>query len=316
MRGIVQLPLESGMQELGWYVGKAPVAGTSLVSTVTAIQTDRDADFVAKRLWLVQWPTFGPIDISLKLPAQSSVKFSDGGTKRALSLVPGGARSLALDCDVNRATGAWLGLPNPFLIRANNNLFAEIINPGAAGTPWVGDVYMVIEGYKIYPSTPDPIPRTVQTYALPFSLDGNAIVQDPSLAGANVQGQVATITNNGEGDVLAKGFQLQIIDGAGLDKTADILPMLGLNIKDSTSGYKNWIRNPNAAGTLPLIPASILTMHQAFLPFNTPRFIDKNANIEVQILFPTIAAAIAALSAAGTWPMTFTFNLYGTQVIR
>lgn len=313
-RGVIQLPLERGKQELTWYVGSAVVNGQNVTNPVVPLQVDRDADFVAKRLWLIQWPS--TTDASLKLPPRSSAILRDGGTKRALSLVAGFNRALALDCDPAHATAAWLGLPSPFLIRNNSNLFAEVANPGAAATAWTGDLYIVAEGFKVYPNLPVDIPRTVESYAIPYALDTNLITLDPSAAPANIAAQIATITNNGEGKFLAKGLTVQAIDNAGADKTDALLRCLGIQVTDTTAGMKQWVRNPTAGQGIPHCPILIPTLHGAFLPFATPRLIDENGVVQIQLVFSNIAAALAYVSGAAAWPVTFTFSLYGALLPR
>lgn len=313
-RGVIQLPLESGKQELVWCVGSAIVNGQNVTNPVVSMQVDRDADFVAKRLWLVQWPSI--VSASLPLPPRTSVVLRDGGTKRALSLVAGYSKALILDCDPAKAQAAYLGLPSPFLMRANSNLFAEIANPDAAATPWTGDLYLVAEGFKLYPNLPLDIPRTVESYAIPYALDTNLIVQNPSTGAAYIAGQVATITNNGEGKFLAKGLTIQAIDNAGLDKTSALLMALGVQLSDSTAGQKPWVRNPTAGQGLTQVPVLVPTMHGAFLPFATPRLIDENGVVQIQLVWSSIAAALAYVNAAATWPVTFTFSLYGALLPR
>ena len=160
MRGIIKLPLATGKKELTWYIGRALVAGTGQLSPTVTLRVNRDADFVAKRLWLVQWPQIS--SDALALPAQTSVRLRDGGTQRGLSLQAGFNRSMILDCDIDRANAAHIGLPSPFLIRKNNNLFCEVNNPGAGVTPWVGDLFLVAEGFKVYPGVAEDVPHTIE----------------------------------------------------------------------------------------------------------------------------------------------------------
>lgn len=318
MRGIIQLPLENGKKELNWYIGKANVRATNETNPVVALRINRDADFVARRLWLVQYPNTAlvgsPAFATYALPVGTSALLRDGGTQRGLSLVAGFNKSMLNDCDPFRAVLADKGLPGPFLIRNNNNLFAEIANPGAAVTPWVGDLYLVAEGYKVYPSVAEDIPRTIEAYSIPFNLNTNFIVADPAAAAANISQQVATITNNGEGKFLAKGLTVQAVDGAGADVTQTISRALALNFADSTSGMKSWVQNQNPASDVIGCPLNILTLNSMNLPFNTPRLLDENAVVKIQFVFD--AAFAATLSAAATWPVTFSISLYGSLLPR
>lgn len=315
-RGVIKLPLEEGRKELAWYAGRAVVNGTNTDSLTIPLKVERDADFVAKRMFLVQWPTFGAaVDINLALPAQSTVVIRDGATKRALSLIPQSARNIP-DASASKMDAAFLGLPAPYLIRANNSIFAEVSNPGAVLTPWVGDLFMVAEGFKVYPGSPEEFPATIETYAIPFALNGTQVVLSPLAGSQYVAGQFITITNNGEGKFLAKGMRLRIIDAAGVDRTDALLPCLALAITDTTSGGKKWNQDTTQDATYPLIPASLMTMAQTFLPFNCPRYIDPNGVVQVQIIWPSIAAAQAFIAAAATFPVTVFVELHGALLPR
>lgn len=309
--GIIKLPLAAGKKELAWYAGRAVVNGSNLVSTTVPLKVERDADFVAKRMFLVQWPSYGVgVDPNLALPAQSSVIIRDGATKRALSIVSQSSKNIN-DASSGAMLAAYLGMASPYLIKANNSIFAEIQNPGAAVTAWLGDIYLVTEGFKVYPGVPEDFPATIEAYAIPFALNANSIINSPAAGAQFVAGQFITITNNGEGKFLAKGMRITIIDALGLDKTNALMPMLALAIQDTTSGSKRWNQDTTQDATYPLIPASLLTMAQTFLPFNMPRYIDPNGVVQVQVIWPSIPAAQVAVAAAATFPVIVSIELTG-----
>jgi hypothetical protein len=322
MDGVIKLPLAKGRKELTWYVGVTQVNGTSQQNPTINLRVDKDADFVMMRgPWLVMWPSYSsPQDPKLALPQTASVILRDGSTRRPLSLVAGAPNAIALNTDPVKATSGWLGSPSPYLLQAGTNFFVEIANPAAS---WSGDLYVAMEGFSIYPLLPPDIPATIEAYAIPGALDANQLISDPSLAGNNIQGQDIKITNDGSGKFLAKGFEIQCVDnsGAGNDVTAKIVPALGVQITDSTSGGKQWFRNPSlSSGILPFCPAGIPWLSGARLPFNRPRLIDENGNIDVQVIFPNIAAALTFLGAGGgagiTWPVQFTVSLWGVRIPR
>jgi len=316
-RGIVKLPLEKGRKELAWYVGNAGVYGTNQVNPVVPLKVERDADFVVKRLFLVQWPSVPAVsDVNLALPATANALIRDGGTKRGLQLVGSYARGLFFDANPAKMAAAYLGLSCPFLIRANNSLFVELSNPGAVGTPWAGDLYLVAEGFKIYPFQAEEFPSTITQYAVPFELNGNLQMQDPNAGSQYVAGQYVVITNNGEGKMLVKGMKVVVIDAAGIDRTAAILPCLSFNIIDSTSGTKRWVQNTNQGVNHPACPASLMTMAQTFLPWNMPRYIDPNGTVQIQVVFPQQAALLAPLTGIGTWPFNISISLFGALLPR
>lgn len=311
-RGVVQIPIEEGKRELSWQVGVAVVKGTSEVNPIVPLKVERDADFVAKRMFLVQWPSYGAgIDPNLSLPAQASVLLRDGGTRQALGLVAGYAGMLLPDANPLKMPAAAMGLSCPFLIKANTAFYAEIANPAAAGTPWTGDLYLIAEGYKVYPYLPEDIPAKVNSYGVPFWLNGNQVILSPAASASNITGQFVTISNNGAGKFLAKGLTVRIIDAAGVDKTAALLPNMGFELTDSTSGNKKWIDNTVEAVTNPQCPGSILSMAGTFLPFNTPRYIDPAGVVKVQVVWSDFAASIAHVAASATFPVTVSIALTG-----
>lgn len=311
-RGVVQIPIEEGKRELSWQVGVAVVKGTNEVNPIVPLKVERDADFVAKRMFVVQYPSYGAsIDKNLALPVTASVLPKDGGTKQALALVAGYSGMMYPNADAAKMPAAVMGLPCPFLIKANTAFYLEIANPGAAGTPWVGDIYLIAEGYKVYPYLPEDIPAKVNSYGVPFDLNGNQAVLSPAAAASNIAGQFITISNNGGGKFLAKGLKVKIIDAAGADKTDLLLPNLGFQIYDSTSGNKKWVDNTVEAVTNPQCPGGILSMGGTFLPFNTPRYIDPAGVVKVQVVWSDYAPSIAYVAANAAFPVTISLSLAG-----
>lgn len=311
-RGVFKLPLEEGRKELAWYAGRQVVNGTNTLNPVIPMKVERDADFVAKRLFLVQWPyTNG----NLELPADATVALRDGTTKRGLSLVPQAVRNIS-DANPAKMLAAYLGLPAPYLIKANNFIFAEIAAPSAAGTAWYGDLYLVAEGFKVYPHQAEEFPATISSYAIPYTLNGNAQISSPAAGANNVAGQFIAITNNGEGKFLAKGLRVRIVDSAGVDKTDVLMPYLAFAVVDSTSGTKRWNQDTSQDATYPLIPALLMTMGQTFLPFNTPRYIDPNGNIQVQVIWPAIPAIQLAVAGLAAFPVIMSVEFVGGLLPR
>jgi hypothetical protein len=319
MRGQIVLPVATGKKELCWYVGRADVNGLNLTSFTTQVQTNKDADFVCRRMWLTQFPrtTVGADQAGLRLPPQTSVRLKDGVSGRPLSLLAGFNRAMIIDADPALAQLAFLGLGSPFLMRGNTNLFAEIVNPGAAVTAWQGDVYLIMEGYKVFPNQPEDIPRTIEAYSLPYVLSRTTVIAQPIAAsGDTLAGQSVMITNDGDGQFLAKGLCFQAIDAAGLDVTAALMQAIGLQITDSTSGTRPWIQDATPDVGPISCPLPVLSINRGFLPFNTPRLLDENAVVKMQFVFPPFTAALVYLAGIGTWPLTVTVGFYGSRLPR
>lgn len=315
MIGKIKVPIEKGRKILTWNVGVAVTNGSGQVNPIVSLRTDKDADFVARRGFLVQYPSFGAAqDPNLALPATAVAVLRDGATKYPLSLVAVNPTALMLNADVNRAVAMEKGFSSAWILRANSNVFIEIANPLAGTTPWVGDCYLVLEGFNIYPGQQELVPATIEAYALPdYGLAGVFSLPDPSVGTQALQ--INKITNQGLGRVLAKGLRLQFTDAAAVDQTAKILPALGVQISDSTSGKMPWVRNSNAQANVPAIcPASVMTYGNSFVNFNTPRLLDENANLEVTTLFHQAALTWLAGASGITWPVSMSFNLIGDML--
>ena len=314
-RGVVQIPIADGKRELSWQIGQAIVQATNEVNPIVPIKLERDADFVVKRLFLVQFPSFGAgIDVNLDLPPQATVQPKDGGTGQGLALVPSYARAMFLNADPKKMLAAHIGLPCPFLIKAGNAFYAQVNHPGAAGTAWVGDLYLVAEGYKVYPYLPEDIPAKISSYAVPFHLNGNGSILSPTAAPANITGQSITISNNGAGKFLVKGMTCRIVDATGADVTDKLMPNLGFQITDSTSGNKRWVDNIVSGAKAIHCPANLMTMGGTFLPFNTPRYIDPAGTIKVGIIWSDIAASAAYVSNNATFPVVIAVDFFGAMM--
>jgi hypothetical protein len=308
-KGVVQVSIPKGKKELTWYIGKAIVNGTSPANFSVPMRIDKDADFVAKRAWLVQYPLYAPtaLPLELALPANVYGQMVDGGSKRSLSITPGLTNALFLDAKVQTALRASQGLDVPMLMRANTNLFIEVSNPAA--NPFQGDVLLVLEGYKVLPMTEESVPDSIQAYGLPFALNGNFTIQNPASAGGNIAGQVATISNNGEGRFLVKGLSMRVVNAIGVDVTDLVLPMTGVQISDSDSGETPWVRNGVEGTGIANVPALIALLSQTRLNFCIPRYISDIGSIKTQLVFPT--SALVALNALGNWPFNFSISYTG-----
>lgn len=314
-RGVVEIPIENGKRELSWQVGQAIVKGTNEVNPIVSLKTERDADFLAKRAWLVQWPNYGaPANPNLPVPVTTSILPKDGGTNQALSLVAGYAPMMYPDMEPRKQPAAAMGLPCPFLMKANTAFYLQMSNPAAAGTPWTGDLYLIYEGYKVFPFLPEDIPAKVQSYGVPFELNANASILSPSAAAQNITGQFITISNSGIGKFLAKGMKVAIIDAAGVDKTDILSANCGFQIIDSTAGNKRWIDNTLDAVVNPMCPLPVLTMNRTNLPFNHPRYIDPAGTVKIQVVWSDLPASIAYVAANAAFPVTFSVSLYGAML--
>ena len=179
------------------------------------------------------------------------------------------------------------------------------------GKTLAGDLYLVAEGYKVFPRLPEEVPAKVMSYAAPYSLNGNGIIADPNALASNQTSQILTIQNNGDGKFIAKGMIISLVDPTGAGVTSAILPGLGFQVQDSTSGNKAWVFNGNPTSGPIHCPASIMTYMNGYIPFNTPKYIDPSGTIKVQFVFPSDAASLLALSGAAAWPIMASVTIFG-----
>jgi hypothetical protein len=55
---------------------------------------------------------------------------------------------------------------------------------------------------------------------------------------------------------------------------------------------------------------------QTFLPFNTPRYIDPNGVVQVQVIWPAIPAAQVLVAAAASFPVIMSIEFDGGLIPR
>jgi hypothetical protein len=318
--GIINLPLEKGRKELSWQVGRGIVQGTNLTNVVIGLRINKDADFVATRLWLVQSPCDAPYSVVKQaglLPTDASVIYKYGGAgNQKLSLAAGSALAMnALSMDTREQVLMSKGLPAPFLLGANTVLYAEVTCPSRSVTPWAGDLYLVAEGYKLYPNEAEFMPKTVNAYALPYCLNGSLdLIQPAAGTPASFSEQQVTITNDGEGTFIAKGIRFGFNPCNGADPAAlrDMLSQVGINILDSTSGSKEWVQDSTPNAGVVRCPAGIITGNYGFIPWSMPRFLDENANLRVRFVFEPWQT----WPGSWTFPTNVTVSLYGALLPR
>lgn len=325
-RGIIKLPVEMGRKELVWLVGRALVQGSNVVNPIVQIRNNKDADYVVKRLWLVYGPpaaapggTPGPEfpGYTWALPADASVTLREGTTSRELSLAGGLAQSMVANFGAVRAPNVMLGLPAPYLMRANSVLTAEVACPSRAGTAWDKDLYLVAEGYKLYPNESEPIPASIQAYALPYRLNGTINLVEPNPANVgSLSEQILTITNNGEGKFIAKGMSVMFQMPGSVEGTMNYLSGVGINIDDSTSGSKPWVQDATPNAGIVRCPLPAIIGNYAELPWCAPRLLDENAVVRVRFVWEAYQVTGGYIGSLGAFPMNCSVSLFGALLPR
>lgn len=291
MKGAVILPIAKGRRELGWETGFAAVAGTTSPNPVASIVLNNDADFVACKMTVMQ---YGAAAGNIPLPNTVVMNVRDGATGNVLNRQPGVPASF---CSVPwpgdrvgnsvPSTGRWAnyekGLPSPFLIRRGSSVFFEFSNPAAYS--FAGDLYVVLEGFRVYPGEKDPIPDQVSGYALPYSWAGTLVVPGGLPAGLQSLGTI-TMPGPGPGRFMLKYGA--ITSTALPTAQSNVLPptdnVLALQVRDTLAQGKFWARMTTPPSNLgQYMPAAAFTGGGSGAPWAHPRYMDGVSTIFVDV---------------------------------
>lgn len=301
MKGAVMLDIAKGSRLLGYEVGFVAVAGTAPTNPTLAVVLNNDADFVATRAMLVQ---FGAAGCEVVLPRSVTMNIRDSATGNVFFRQPGsGSGFLGVpyfpDASANgagqdgRAYMNDKGLPAPYLMRRGSSAFVEIFNP--AGYIFTGDLYVMLEGFYVYPSVngqeTDPVPSQIKGYSIPFSWNGSLVVAVNAVAGVKALGTVEML-GPGVGSFLLKTFSISGTTGlpskvnSGQPTAGDVL---GVSVYDTRWNSKRWqhVTAPPALGSF--VPASALTVGGVSAPFAHPRYVGGTDKIFVDVFGDTTA---------------------------
>ncbi len=283
MKGAVILDIAKGRRLLGYEVGFVAVAGTAPVSPTIAIVLNNDADFVAKRITLVQ---FGNAGCEVVLPRSVTAQVRDSATGMVFFRQSGSFASFGSVPAINgAANGAGYnprfvmnkeGLPAPYLMRRGSSAFIEISNPAAYS--FTGDLYAILEGFYVYPSANgednDPVPNQIKGYCLPFSWNGSLVVATAATAGVRKLGTIEML-GPGVGHFILKTGAISSTAGnpaavnSGVLKADDVL---ALNIYDTREQSKRWQHLTTVPAAGQFMPASALTCGGISAPWAHPRY--------------------------------------------
>lgn len=307
MRGVVQVDIAKGRRELGWEIGYGDLDGATDLNPVTTFTVNNDADFVATRLWAGLWSNTAVTGQSGALPPQVKCQLRDARTGKTYFLQPARLDGIAAMSMGGLAAAAVVGvrpnavlpplvntvygLPAPIVIRKASSMFVEFTVP--AGFTWPGDLYMGLEGFRVYPGQADPIPATIAGAASTYLWNGTIT---PGALGAGLQ-KIGTIsmTGPGEGRYVLKGGSLTstVAPSAQATYVPKFEDVALVNVRDSAQQAKQWVRVTNPIPVIPgqVMPASFLTAGGLGLPWAQPRYLDGKDTIFVDVwtdpsLFP------------------------------
>ncbi len=319
MKGAVILDIAKGRRLLGYEVGFVAVNGTAPASPTIAIVLNNDADFVAKRITLVQ---FGGAGCEVALPRSVTTQVRDSATGMVFFRQPGSFASFGSIPSIIAppANGAGTnfrmpmnkeGLPSPYLMRRGSSAFIEIQNP--AGYTFTGDLFAIMEGFYVYPSANgednDPVPNQIKGYCLPFSWNGSLVVATSATAGVRLLGTIEML-GPGVGHFILKTGALSSTAGdptsvnGGRQKTDDVI---GLNLYDTREQSKRWQHLTTIPAAGQFMPASALTCGGISAPWAHPRYMGGTDKVFCDVYGDTTAWA-------GNAPGTLELQLNGVWV--
>lgn len=184
--GSVKTAVARGRRELGFESAYLPLASANATSSpVLTIQVNNDADFVAVRPYLFQ---VGAAGAGIPIPPSVTVQIRDLTTGGVIFRQAGtslGAFTGAYNPGSPYSSGRFVGSKRPWqaphVIPKGAAVLVEISNP--SGYTFVGDLFFVYEGYRVYAGTPDPIAATYSGNVMPFVWNGSVTIPGGLAAG-------------------------------------------------------------------------------------------------------------------------------------
>lgn len=275
-KGIVEVDIARGRRELGWEVGYSAQNGLTTASFTAAIVLNNDADFVAKRLWVAQFGTDAPLDPRI------SVQIRDGATAQVMQRVAGSPYALGCGIPVGPAASAtglpWgkfamtpMGLPAPYVIRRGSSVFLDFAN--ASGLTIAGDIYVALEGYRVFPGEPEDVPAKIKGYALPFNWNGTLTV---TANATNAVAKLGTISMPGLGVghyVLKAAYCNTTKLPTAVSTNTDPSPFLGLQIYSTKNQSKRLIHATSPSTVGDFMPMSFFTGGGISAPWMQPIYL-------------------------------------------
>jgi hypothetical protein len=315
--GIVKTKIAEGRYELGWEVGALSAAAFNAAGTpIIGIQVNNDADFLVQKVHVYEFGAAGSkfildpaYSMQIKDSASGNVFYRQPGSPYHLAQMPYIPRTAIAGNNFGRFGMNDKGMPAPYLLRRACSAFIEFSK--LAGAPAVvGDVYVVFEGFRIYPGEREPVPASIEGYNTPFAWSAQVAIPNGLAAGLQALGNVA-LPGPGLGKYILKDFTVAAsgtpVAVGGYLPTPDCV--LGFQVQDTRQQQKNWARNPNPLPAGVLMPGLCLSGSGMGLPWVWPRYLDG----QDQILL-TIFSDPAAWTGGNPGTLDVSFNgvcIYG-----
>lgn len=283
--------IASGRRELGYEVGYLAVADANAnANPVIGITVNNDADFVGLIPWVFQ---MGPSGGAIPIPAaaQVTIQIRDSATGDTFHRQPANIAGVmaqpyqpgAVDNDGRfvKPCSEW---DAPHILKRGSSVFFEISNPG--GYTFVGNLFIVYAGYRLYAGQDEPVPQTIKGQVEPYVWGGTLAVPNGLAAGFQKLGSIAMPGPDQNRYVLKRA---SIVSSGAVTAVRGITlyaaDVLAINLYDTFQQNKLWARI-TAAQTQPIgqfMPARILVGGGTGEPWPWPRFIQGTDTIFVDL---------------------------------
>lgn len=300
-----------GRKELGWEIGFLSQANANAsASPVIGITVNNDADFMAIRPYLFQ---SGPAGAGIPVPPQVTIQVRDSATGDVFFRQPGtslGFFTASYQPGSPYSSGRFVespkGWPAPHIMKRGSSAFFEISNP--TGYTFVGDVYMVYEGYRVYTDEADPVPATIKGHAEPFCWNGSIIIPNGLGAGLQILGTI-TMPGLDQNRYVLKNAAIFANGAPSAVGGVTLFPedVLLVNLSDTYQQNKLWARVSTPPGYGQFMPAKALVGGGPGAPWAYPRFVQGTDTIYIQIVGDPSAWV-------GGNPGTIEFQLNGVRI--
>jgi hypothetical protein len=276
-----------GRKELGWECGYLSLASANAnASPVIGITVNNDADFIGIRAYLLQ---VGVAGAGIPIPPSVTVQVRDSATGNTFLRQPGAPSGFFTQPynpgspqSSGRFITAPLGWPAPHIMKRGSSAFFEISNPTAY--TFVGDLYMVYEGYRVYTGENDPVPATIKGQAEPFSWNGT-VTPGNGLAGGLQSLGVITMPGLDQNRYILKSASITATGTPAAVGGVQLFPedVLLIQVQDTYQQNKLWgrVSTPPAYGQY--FPAKCLTQGGTGAPWPWPRFVQGTDTIFVNL---------------------------------
>jgi hypothetical protein len=303
--------LAPGRRELGFECGYLSLADANAsASPVIGITVNNDADFVAVRPMLLQ---SGPAGAGIPVPPSVTLQIRDSATGHTFYRQPGSALGFLAQPyapgspqSSGRFVSNHLGWPAPHVLKRASSVFFEISNP--TGYVFVGDLYLVYEGYRLYSNEKEPVPDTITGQVEPFDWNGTLVVPNGLSAGLQIIGTI-TMPGTDQDRYVLKAAAINATGVPSAVGGVTLFPedVLLMQVKDTYQQNKQWARVSTPPPYGQYMPAKAFVGGGPGAPWAWPRFVQGTDTIYIDLVTDPSAWV-------GGNPGTIEFHLIGDRI--